>query len=61
MTASMLILTLCVYVIHRICKFEKGSESFYSISKIIIKTIITIITTILLGFVKDLYYTPKVS
>ena len=59
MTASMLILTLCVYVIHRICKFEKGSESFYI--KIIIKTIITITTTILLGFVKDLYYTPKVS
>ena len=53
----MLILTLCVYVIHRICKFEKGSESFYI--KIIIKTIITITTTILLGFVKDLYYTPK--
>ena len=50
MTASMLLLTLCIYAIHRICKFEKGSESFYSISKIIIKTIITITTTIIIRF-----------
>ena len=39
----------------------KKEVSHSTYIKIIIKTIITITTTILLGFVKDLYYTPKVS
>ena len=60
MTASMLILTCVCMSFTEYASLKK--EVSHSISKIIIKTIIiTITTTILLGFVKDLYYTPKVS